>query len=43
MDSFSNSPDLILIENLWSIIEEAVEKRRPKNLKEFDTFTRRMV
>jgi hypothetical protein len=30
----AQSPDLNLIENLWSIVQRAVAKRRPKNLDE---------
>ena len=38
MECLSNSPDLNPIENLWSIIKRCVEKRKPKNLQELDTF-----
>jgi hypothetical protein len=34
----SNSPDINPIENLWSIIKRQVEKRKPKNLNELETF-----
>jgi transposase len=34
----SNSPDINPIEKLWSIIKRQVEKRKPKNLNELETF-----
>jgi len=38
MDWPSNSPDLNPIENLWAIVKRNVEKRRPKNLSELESF-----
>ena len=34
----SNSPDINLIENLWSIVKRGVEIRQPKNIEELDRF-----
>ncbi len=34
----SNSPDINPIENLWSIIKRRIEKRKPRNIKELETF-----
>jgi transposase len=34
----ANSPDLNPIENLWGIVKRNVEKRRPKNLEDLETF-----
>ena len=38
MDWPSNSPDLNPIENLWAIVKRNVEKCRPKNLSELESF-----
>ena len=38
MDWPSNSPDLNPIEDLWAIVKRNVEKRRPKNLSELESF-----
>ena len=38
MDWPSNSPDLNPIENLWVIVKRNVEKCRPKNLSELESF-----
>ena len=34
----SNSPDINPTENLWSILERNVEKRRPSNIDELEEF-----
>ena len=38
LDWPSNSPDVNLVEKLWSIMERRVEKRKPSNLHELDRF-----
>ena len=38
MDWPSNSPDLNPLENLWAIVKRNVEKCRPKNLSELESF-----
>ena len=37
----SNSPDANPIENLWSILEQRVEKRHQSNIDELDSFLRK--
>jgi len=34
----SNSPDVNPVENLWAIIKRRIEKRKPENLEQLNTF-----
>lgn len=38
IDQPSSSPDINPTENLWSILERSVEKRRPSNIDELEEF-----